>query len=54
VEDKVMKNMRNVLEFGKKDYEIKRFEKEIEDGSIIEMKKYLIMSVCLGIVFFLD
>jgi ABC-type multidrug transport system fused ATPase/permease subunit len=54
VADQVLNNLRTVLAFGKQDYEIQRFDTALEAGRLLAMKKYLIMSVCLGIVFFLD
>lgn len=54
VADQVLNNIRTVLAFGKQNYEIHRFDAALEAGRLLAMKKYLILSICLGIVFFLN
>lgn len=49
----VLSNIRTVAAFCKEYVEMKRYKKALDDGRKIAMEKYLILSVGLGIVFFI-
>ncbi|XP_021940802.1 multidrug resistance protein 1-like [Zootermopsis nevadensis] len=54
IAEQVLNNVRTVMAFGKQNYEIQRFDTALEAGRILAMKRYFILSVCVGTVFFLN